>query len=342
MLKRTIEISREPAHLSVRDRQMLILRKTDPPGNRPVNPPNLAGSIPCEDIGLLMVDQSGTTYSHALLAELASRGAAVCICGADHLPAGMMLPFGHHSRIVWRLRDQVGVSKPVRKRLWSTIVRAKLRAQAALLASIDREAARAAAARLRTLAREVRSGDPDNAEAQGAKAYWAAWMADLPSESPRPFCRVAKPGLDAAPPNAMLNYGYAVLRAAMARALVGSGLLPALGIHHRHRANAFCLADDLIEPLRPMVDARVRSLWARGWTRDDLPQTVKAELLAVLTDRATTTDASADSPAAREPDAGPLMVTLHRYAASLAACYGGERRPEALLIPTSMDRRNGA
>lgn len=339
MLKRTIEISREPAHLSVRDRQLLILRKTDPPRRLPAQPPNLTASIPCEDIALLMVDEGGTSYSHALLAELASRGAAVCICGPDHLPAGLLLPLGDHSQIVWRLRDQIRAPRPVRKQLWKTIVQAKLRAQAALLAGIDHDDARAAGARLRTLARDTRSGDPDNTEAQGARVYWSAWMADHWRDAPGAFNRVAKPGLDAPPPNAMLNYGYAVLRAAMARALIAAGLLPALGIHHRHRANAFCLADDLIEPLRPMVDRRVRSLWARGWTRDDLPQTVKAELLGVLTDAAQTIDPAAASPAGREPAIGPLMVTLHRYAASLAQCYerdrarGPARPADRLLIP---------
>lgn len=349
MLKRTIEISREPSHLLVRDRQLLILRKTDPPyppRHLPANPPNLAGRVPCEDIALVMVDERQTTYSHSALVTLAERGAAVCFCGEDHLPAGMLLPFGDHSQIVWRLRDQIRVRKPVRKQLWRTIIQAKLRAQAALLSSIDHEDARAGAGRLRALARETRSGDPDNTEAQGAKVYWTVWMADHwsppspPSpDSPRTFNRIAKPGLDAPPPNAMLNYGYAVLRAGMARALVAAGLLPALGIHHRHRANAFCLADDLIEPLRPMVDARVRSLWGRGWTRDDLTQTVKADLLGVLTDAAQTIDAAADTHAARggEPDIGPLMVTLHRYAASLAQCYAGERSADGLLIPIRAD-----
>ncbi|MCC6321073.1 MAG: type II CRISPR-associated endonuclease Cas1 [Phycisphaerales bacterium] len=343
MLKRTIEISREPAHLLVRDRQLLILRKTEPPRHVPANPPNLApgGRVPCEDIALVMVDERQTTYSHSALVTLAAGGAAVCFCGEDHLPAGMLLPLGDHSQIVWRLRDQIRVRKPVRKQLWKTIIQAKLRAQAALLASIDHEDARAGAAKLRALARETRSGDPDNTEAQGAKIYWTVWMADHwrpPSpDSPHTFNRIAKPGLDAPPPNAMLNYGYAVLRAGMARALVAAGLLPALGIHHRHRANAFCLADDLIEPLRPMVDARVRSLWGRGWTRDDMPQTVKADLLGVLTDAAQTIDGSASTPAAREPDIGPLMVTLHRCTASLAQCYAGERAAEALLIPIRAD-----
>lgn len=338
MLKRTIEISREPAHLLVRDRQLLILRKTDPPRHLPANPPNLVagGRIPCEDIALVMVDERQTTYSHSALVTLAAQGAAVCFCGEDHLPAGMLLPFGDHSQIVWRLRDQIRVKRPVRKQLWKVIIQAKVRSQAALLATIGHDAARNAALRLRTMARDVRSGDPENIEAQAAKVYWSAWMADHFAGDAGAFTRIAKPGLDSPPPNAMLNYGYAVLRAAMARALVGSGLLPALGIHHHHRANTFCLADDLIEPLRPMVDARVRSLWARGWTRDSLQQTVKAELLAVLTDEACTTDLAAATPAARQPDVGPLMVTLHRYTASLAACYAGGaegRSPEALLIP---------
>lgn len=348
MLKRTIEISREPAHLTVRDRQLLILRKTEPPKHRPANPPNLAASIPIEDVGLIMVDEGATTYSHALLAEISAAGAAVCICGRDHQPAGLLLPLGEHSQVVWRLRDQIRISRPVRKQLWRRIVQAKLRAQAAVLDRVPHAVTPGGAAALRRMARDVRSGDPDNCEAQGARVYWACWMADHFDGDPDAFRRVAKPpasGRADPAPNAMLNYGYAVLRAAMARALVAAGLLPALGIHHHHRANAFCLADDLIEPLRTFVDLRVRSLWSRGWTRDELPQTVKAELLSVLTD---TAEIDSMSPVDGRNAAGPLMVVMHRYAASLAVCYagvGGAQGVEGVLIPRrwepGLERRMG-
>ena len=157
----------------------------------------------------------------------------------------------------------------------------------------------------------MRSGDPKNVEAQAAKVYWQAF---LPEECFRRDKNAA--GL-----NGMLNYGYAVLRAAVARALVGAGLLPALGIHHRHRSNAYCLADDLMEPLRPLIDDRARELYRQGY--ENLTQEAKAELLKVLSD-----------PVSLDSESGPLMVSLHRMTASLVKCYQGEVKK--LAIPTAM------
>ncbi len=299
MIKRTIEISQNPAHLTVRDGQLLILRKEHPPSRLPANPPNLAASVPCEDIGVLLVEHSGCTFSHAALTALLEHDAAVVICGRDHLPAGLLLPVGRHSQIVPRIGQQIAVSRPLRKRLWKQIVQSKIRAQAANL-----PAGSAARTRLAVLARSVRSGDPDNVEAQAARTYWGGYR-DVLSD----------PGFrrdpDGATPNNLLNYGYAVLRAAVARALVAAGLLPALGIQHCHRANAFALADDLLEPLRPLVDQRVLELVRDGHT--ELIPAAKAALLELLTLRVRTGD-----------QAGPLMVALHRYVASLVRCFAGE------------------
>ncbi len=284
MIKRTIEISREPAHLTVQLDQLVLKRDGQ-----------TIGSIPCEDIGMVVIDHAGTTYSHAALARLADFDAAVVVCGRDHLPAGILLPLADHSQVVWRVRDQIALSKPLRKQLWKQIVQAKIRAQAG---NVPPGPART---RLLALARDVRSGDPENAEAQAAKIYWSECFEDLSFRRDR----------HGDGPNPLLNYGYAVLRAAIARALVSAGLLPALGIHHSNRSNAFCLADDLIEPLRPIVDRRVRQLIDAE--QFELDQPTKAALLELLT---------LETRMAEET--GPLMVNLHRMVASLVRCYQGK------------------
>lgn len=294
MIKRTLEISREPAHLAVRYEQ-LQLRRGD----------ELVASIPCEDLGMVVVDHPQTTYSHAALSTLMERDAVLVVCGRDHLPAGVLLPLADHTQVVWRIQLQVDVSLPTKKRLWQQLVRAKILAQADNLQP-DSVAER----RLREFAATVRSGDPDNREAQAAKTYWSAWLTLAPEAADMErFQRDPElPGV-----NALLNYGYAIIRAGLARAIVAAGLHPSLGLHHSNRGNAFCLADDLIEPLRPLVEARVRQLAFAGET--ELSQTVKAELLNLLTDETQTGEF-----------AGPLMVALHRYVASLVKCYDGAVR----------------
>ncbi|NQU22567.1 MAG: type II CRISPR-associated endonuclease Cas1 [Candidatus Nealsonbacteria bacterium] len=296
MIKRTVEISREPAHLSVRNDQLVLKRNGD-----------AVGQIPCEDVGVVLVDQPQTTYTHSALTRLADCGATVVLCGRDHLPVALVLPLADHSEVVWRINEQLAVKRPLKKQLWRQIVRAKIRGQAKNLAE-----GTAARKRLVQLAREVKSGDPKNAEAQAARIYWAQW---LPGEEFRRDRDL--PGV-----NAMLNYGYAVARAAVARALVAAGLLPAIGLHHCNRSNAFCLADDLVEPLRPMVDHRVRDMRQQGL--EELTQQTKAELLRLLTDRVQVGD-----------ETGPLMVNLHRMVASLVKCFQGKTKRLEILKPVS-------
>lgn len=294
MIKRTLEISREPAHLSVRHEQ-LQLRRGD----------EVVASFPCEDLGVVVVDHPQTTYTHAALATLMQRDAVVVICGHDHLPCGVLTPLADHTQVVWRIQLQLEVARPVKKRLWQQLIRAKILAQAENL-----RPGSAGAKRLREFAASVRSGDPDNREAHAARTYWAAWLMDSPEAAKiENFQRDPdSPGI-----NGLLNYGYAIVRAALARTIVAAGLHPALGLHHANRSNAFCLADDLIEPLRPIVDARVRALAFDG--ASELTQPVKGELLDLLTDEVQTGDF-----------AGPLSVALHRYVSSLVKCYSGESR----------------
>ncbi len=287
MIKQTIEISQGPAHLCVRLGQLIIERDGE-----------TLGRVPIEDIGVLVVDHPAVSYTHAALAKLAESGAVVVVCGADHLPTALLQPMADHTQVVWRLEDQLAAGAVLRKQLWKQIVQAKLRAQAA---NLDEECS--GRAKLLALARNVRSGDPKNAEAQGAKVYWKHW---LPGG---PFRRDP----DGKGLNAFLNYGYAIVRAAMGRAIVAGGLLPTLGLHHCNRGNAFCLADDLIEPVRPLVDARVRAMHAEG--RTELDPAAKAALLTLLGD-----------PVQFDGDVGPLMVNLHRTVASLVRCLRGEAK----------------
>lgn len=325
MIKRTLEISQESVHLSVQLDQLRLMRNGAEVG--------LLASFPCEDIGVVMVDNPGTTYSHAALARLIDNGAAVVICGRNHLPTGLLLPMSNHTEVVPRLHDQIAVSKPVRKRLWRQIVAAKIRAQARNL-----ETGSPAHGRLLALANEVKAGDPANVEGQAARIYWTEWLRGLTGSDPlqRVQTREAAEAAQYQPVpdpfrrdqdggdivNAMLNYGYAVVRAAVGRALVAAGLQPALGLMHSNRSNAFCLADDLIEPLRPLVDRAARNLYREGAA--ELNRAVKARLLTLLTATVRIEDLT-----------GPLMVALHRTVASLVRCYRGEDR--RLLLPEEVE-----
>lgn len=304
VIKRTLEISREPAHLSVRHKQLVLKRDG-----------NVVGSVPCEDIGIVVVDHPQTTYTHSALSQLAASDAAVVICGSDHLPAAMLLPLADHSQVVWRLRDQLNASLPLCKQLWKQVIVAKIRAQAENIPTKQ-----PAHQKLLALAREVRSGDPKNTEARAARVYWANWLwsDDGQEISIEQFRR----DQDAAGLNGFLNYGYAIVRAAVARAIVAAGLMPSLGIHHRNRSNAFCLADDLMEPFRPLVDDRVREMHRQGY--EGLNQPAKAELLGVLTESMKLGDQT-----------GPLMVMLHRMLASLVRCYADEQKQLEIPVPCS-------
>lgn len=319
MIKRTLEISQTPAHLSAKLEQLTIQPfEQDKSAQR---------SVPAEDIGVVMVDQPRSTFSYHALSTLMRYGAAFVICGRDHLPLGLMLPMADHSQVVWRIQDQAAASKPLKKRLWQQLVQAKVAAQARNL-----DHAPAAARQLQRMVSEIRSGDATNVEGQAARIYWASWLEDSATTGlassvtagtgmvalrSAPFRRDPD-GTD--PLNAMLNYGYSVLRAALGRALVASGLIPALGLHHRNRSNTFCLADDLIEPLRPLVDHEVRACYQYGWR--ELTQGAKARLLSILT-----------HPVVVDGQQGPLMVSLHRYVGSLVHCY--QTAAKKLVIPVA-------
>ncbi|MCX7804815.1 MAG: type II CRISPR-associated endonuclease Cas1 [Planctomycetota bacterium] len=231
--------------------------------------------VPFREIAAVVLADRRITVTRAALSGLAEAGCAVVICDDRFVPCAMMLPLAGHFTQSERFAAQAAASLPVKKRLWRDIVRAKLRAQARLL-----ERLRGSDFGLRDMAASVRSGDPENMEAQASRRYWTALFDDPDFSRDRD-----RPGR-----NALLNYGYAVLRAAVARAVCASGLHPSLGIHHHNRYDAFPLADDLMEPFRPLVDAAVVSIVAsrgRGPDADAvvLDKDTRAALLEILTSR---------------------------------------------------------
>jgi CRISPR-associated protein Cas1 len=206
------------------------------------------GRVPLDDVAAVIVHAHGVTWTTSLIAALAARGAPVVLCGSNHAPVAVCLPLdGHHGQNA-RIRAQWAAGRPLAKQLWREIVVSKIRGQGAVLAAQGQSAAA-----FELLARRVRSGDPDNLEAQAARRYWPELMgADFRRDRDSPGA------------NGLLNYGYTVMRALCARSLVACGLHPSIGVHHANRGNAFALADDLIEPFRPLVDALTVKLMARG------------------------------------------------------------------------------
>lgn len=233
MIRRTIEFATPGTVLSVSNRQLVVKRPSED-----------EATLPIEDLGVVVVDDVRATYTQSVFLELTRAGACVLICGRDHLPAAMLLPIvGHHAQTERHL-VQVGASTPTKKRIWQALVKRKILQQAAVLSHFS-----GGSSGLVHLASRVRSGDPRNIEAQAAQRYW-------PTLFGASFRRDRAPsGI-----NALLNYGYAVVRASVARALVAAGLIPSLGVHHKNRRNPFCLADDLLEPYRPLVDWCVKGI----------------------------------------------------------------------------------
>jgi CRISPR-associated protein Cas1 len=255
MIKRTVEISSGPARLSVAHRQLVIERNDHP-----------QATVPIEDIGVLVVDHPAVSYTHAVFTELMDCGAAVVLCSRDHQPAGVFLPIDAHSTQTERHHRQIEASLPFKKRAWADIVRAKIDRQADVIREVTGNDEG-----LPFLSARVRSGDPDNLEAQAAQRYWKIL-----------FGTEFRRDRDARGTNSALNYGYAILRASIARAIVGSGLIPSLGLHHHNRSNPFCLADDLMEPYRPFIDLKVSELSRSGHTLEELDRPAKAVLLSVM------------------------------------------------------------
>jgi CRISP-associated protein Cas1 len=206
------------------------------------------GRVPLDDLGAVVATSPATTASCALLAELAVRGIPFVLCGRNYSPAGLLWPVAGHHAQQRRMEAQLDTTRTLGKRLWAQIVAAKVRRQGWALARRSQPAGA-----FERLARQVKSGDPDNIEAQAARRYWRLLMGDEFRRNP-----------DGDGVNSLLNYGYTVFRGATARAIAGAGLHPGLGVFHRHPQNAMPLADDLMEPFRPVVDVAVIELLDEG------------------------------------------------------------------------------
>jgi len=239
---RILDFADAGAYLRVRNDQLIVERKDQPEVSTPL----------CE-VATLVLTHPQATCSQPLMARLMAHGGAVIVCDDSHLPVGMMLPLTGHSVQTERFAAQAAAPLPMRKRLWRDIIRRKIIAQADLLRQLRRDDHG-----LTAIARSVRSGDPSNREAVASRRYWPA-LFDIasPLEKGGPEGGLFRRRFAAPDANRLLNYGYAVLRAVMGRAICAAGLHPSLGLHHHNRYNPFCLADDLMEPYRPLVDAAV-------------------------------------------------------------------------------------
>lgn len=262
------------------------------------------GQVPLDDIAAVIANAHGLSYTNNLLIALAERGAPFVLCAANHNAVGMLLPIDGNYHQAKRFDAQIAAAKPITKRLWAEVVRAKLEQQAAAL-----EAAGAPTAPLTALVSKVRSGDPENLEAQGARRYWGLL-----------FGGDFRRDQDAGGINAMLNYGYTVLRAATARAVVAAGLHPTLGLHHSNENNPMRLVDDLMEPFRPVVDLKVWQLNRNG--ESQISADTKRALVRTLYDDMQT-----------DVGATPVLVCAQKLATSLAQVFLGERDKLDLPLP---------
>ena len=296
MIGRIVEVADDRRHLSM-SRGFMVVQDTE--GER-----KELGQVPLDDIAAVIANAHGLSYTNNLLVALCERGAPFVLCAANHNAVGMLLPIDGNHQQAKRYDAQIESSKPTRKRLWAEVVRAKLHQQAAAL-----EAASAPTAPLTALVAKVRSGDPDNIEAQGARKYWTLLFGDN-------FRR----DQDGGGVNGMLNYGYTVLRACTARAVVAAGLHPTLGLHHSNQGNAMRLIDDLMEPFRPVIDLKVWLL-AKNDEREITPETKRALVRTLYDDMQTSSGAT------------PVTVCAQRLATSLAQVYLGEREKLDLPLP---------
>lgn len=307
MIKRTLYFG-NPAYLSTHLDQ-LVVRLPEIEKNNALPDSfkkEATATIPIEDIGVVILDHQRVTISQALLAKLLANNAAVITCDATHHPTGLLLNLDGHTLQSQRFKAQLEASEPLKKQLWQQTIKTKIQNQAAVLSAQGFDTTN-----MKHWANSVRSGDPENVEGRASAWYWS---------------KVFNPDLNfirhpaGEPPNNLLNYAYAILRACTARALVGSGLLPTLGIFHRNQYNAYCLADDMMEPYRPFADQLVVALVKEFGAQAELTPDLKKKLLRLPAQDVRMQD-----------ETSPMMIAMQRTSASLAKCFLGESRK--LIFP---------
>lgn len=292
MIKRTLYFG-NPCYLKKKDAQLVI----DFPDKE-----KETKSIPIEDVGIIVLESSQITLTHGLISALMDNNVALLSCNEKHLPYGLMLPMAQHHAFTEKMYAQLESSQPLRKNLWQQTIVAKIENQASVLdgLGIDVE-------NMHYWSSQVKSGDPDNYEARAAAYYWDNIFIQYDAFRRHRFG-------DA--PNNLLNYGYSILRAIVARSLVGSGMFTALGIHHKNKYNPYCLADDIMEPYRPYVDILVLDILTETEEEiEDLTTALKARLLSIAT-----VDVNIDG------TNSPLMIGVKRTTASLRKCFEAESR----------------
>lgn len=288
MLKRTLYFTK-PSYLSVKNKQLVIEIKDE----------DQFKTVPVEDIGFMLIENMQITLSMPLINELMNNNVSVIFCDEKHHPQSMLLNMEGNHQQTEVYRQQVSASEPLKKNLWKQTIVAKIENQAKVLDKLGIDSTP-----LPHLAKQVKSGDIDNREGMAARLYWKKLFGES-------FIRDRYGDW----PNAILNYGYIVLRAAVARALTGSGLLPSFGIFHSNRYNAFCLADDMMEPYRPFVDLCVWDICQKYPDVNMLEKEIKAEILEILA-----------SDVAMKKQTRPLMIAITHTTASLAACFTGTKK----------------
>jgi len=303
MIKRTLCFS-NPIYLSLRNAQ-LVLHIPEVENNKTLPEAikkEAERTIPIEDIGVVILDNRRITITSGAMEALLENNCAVITCNQKSMPVGLLLPLCGNTTQNERFRSQLEASLPLRKQLWQQTIKQKILNQEHVLRINTAQETNC----MRVWSNDVRSGDPDNLEARAAAYYWKNVFTTYPN-----FVR----DREGTPPNNLLNYGYAILRAIIARALVGSGLLPTLGIHHHNRYNAYCLADDIMEPYRPYVDQLVLDIIQCNLEISDITRDFKMQLLGIpMLDVVINGKRS------------PLMIAAQQTTASLARCFAGESK----------------
>ncbi|MBW4770420.1 type II CRISPR-associated endonuclease Cas1 [Prevotella jejuni] len=301
MIKKTLCFS-NPIYLSLRNAQ-LVLHIPEVENNKTLPEAikkEAERTIPIEDIGVVILDNRRITITSGAMEALLENNCAVITCNQKSMPVGLLLPLCGNTTQNERFRSQLEASLPLRKQLWQQTIKQKILNQEHVLRINTAQETKC----MHVWSNDVRSGDSDNLEARAAAYYWRNVFTTYPN-----FVR----DREGTPPNNLLNYGYAILRAIIARALVGSGLLPTLGIHHHNRYNAYCLADDIMEPYRPYVDQLVLDIIQCNLEISDITRDLKMQLLGIpMLDVVINGKRS------------PLMIAAQQTTASLAKCFAGE------------------
>ena len=299
MIKRTLYFG-NPAYLSLKMKQMVVRIPQKDDGDLP-SEEDMVRTVPIEDLGLIILDNKQITITQGLIGALLENNCALITCDSRRMPVGLMLPLAGNTIQNERFRSQLDSSLPLRKQLWQQTIEAKIRNQAAVLKYVTGQEHK----NMIKWSDSVRSGDADNMEARAAVYYWKTIFPNDP-------CFIRDREDEGA--NALLNYGYAILRAVVARALVGAGLLPTLGIHHHNRYNAYCLADDIMEPYRPYVDKLVVEMLEDG-AEDKLNASNKVKLLNIPVIEVKINEKRS-----------PLMIAVSQTVSSLVKCFRGDCR----------------